>query len=218
MASWPAAPWGELGSRGPWVAEKRDLGGALGLVTQGLIYTKLMAILLVRNGEDMKIGARFFLEPSHFVSSGLCRLGNFWRWNFWSGCKFEEHDRWRKLIGHGKIWSLWRSCWAAHCPPPLVNGEGPRRQGRIALVTWLCGFMSYLSFLSCSCWVKPSAVHASALQTGMPKNHQRLHDTAQVSPTNYRTETQQMGGVPGNWSICSFLDATNFLWNLPLNS
>lgn len=42
------------------MAEKRDLGGALGLVTQGLIYTKLMAILLVRNGEDMKIGARFF--------------------------------------------------------------------------------------------------------------------------------------------------------------
>lgn len=60
--------------RRPW-----DLGGALGLVTQGLICTKLMAILLGRNGEDMKIGARFFLEPSHFVSSGLCRLGNFWR-------------------------------------------------------------------------------------------------------------------------------------------
>ena len=57
-------------------------GGALGLVWfshTGLNSAKLMTILLGRNGEDMKIGARPFLEPSHFVSSGLFRLGNFWR-------------------------------------------------------------------------------------------------------------------------------------------
>ena len=57
-----------------------EKASARGFVTPGLFCTKFIAISLGKDGKDSDVkNVAGCVEQSDFISSGLCRLRDFWR-------------------------------------------------------------------------------------------------------------------------------------------